>query len=184
MASLHLAPRLALFAYLFICIYLAEGSRAEELVAVAGPPISPLSDADRENLRALFPRLNQLALLAEKALKHDDDHSNVELDKLNEIHRYEIMPTVPDSSSNYNRDGGDSASSLSRLFSKMFRTNQFIRDQLEGKRSLRQLAPLKEDKDYSFVGLPILMNKLSNQQLQMATNKLRDKFASKVSQHR
>lgn len=114
-------------------------------------------------------------------MKHDDDHSNIDLDKLNEIHRYEILPVVSDTV----RDSEDSANSLNRLFSKMLRANSLVRDQSDKKRSVRQLAALKEDKDYSFVGLPILMNKLSaQQQLQRATQKLRDIFMTKGSLYR
>lgn len=188
--------RYVLFANLIIWLYLTIGSRSNEVLS---SPVSLNSDAYRQNLRALIPRIQlpQSKASAEAALKYDDDHSNIELDKLNELHHYEVLPAAGAadySAPSYLRDNGfeSVANSLSRLLApKILRTNGYYNrgDQYERKRDMgRQMGLQKEDKDYSFVGLPISKfsprQQLLQLQLQRGLNKLRDMLTIKASQYR
>lgn len=97
---------------------------------------------------------------------NDDDHSNVELNNLNGVGvRYGIIPT--ETVLSVNRVSDIDSSNIARMLSKILRgyssrqaNDIFTKNQLERKRSFRQLATPKEDKDYSFVLQPLSsMNK-------------------------
>lgn len=138
-------------------------------------------DSERQLLRSLLPGLAQLAQVRaiDMAMNRDDDHSNIELDKLNEAYRYETIAPASVGSTSGLHDGD--SSNLARLFSKMVginRANDYVKNQIERKRNSRQIANNKEDKDYTFVGAPI--SRYTSQQHQQraptkwSSQKLRD----------
>lgn len=124
---------------------------------------------------------------------NDEDHSNVELDKLNDGVRYEILPTESVLNANLIRetDSNNIVRLLSKLISYNRQANDLVRNQIERKRSIRRLAFPKEDKDYSFVLQPLSpMNKynLAGQRTtkspRWATQKLRDMILANAKSYR
>jgi len=119
-------------------------------------------------------------------LNDNEDHSNIDLEKLNQALRYEVMPRVGnemDASSERNWVNEGDADGLARLFSRIAlitRGDKLMRGQMDRRqRSIGQIFEKeREDKDYSFVGSPASMNRYSASNRQRdarwATQKLRD----------
>lgn len=84
----------------------------------------------------------------------DDDHSNVELDKVGDSHKYDLISGETGGISSSLR--GQEAYNLAKLIAKMMTNrNNNLQEQSERKRlsQRNQLADSKEDKDYTFVGI-------------------------------
>lgn len=105
-------------------------------------------------------RLAKLKALEVAASNPDDDHSNIELERLDDGVRYEMLPEQqPPSSEYYNKLRNDlDIYNMARLYSKMRSLNRgasdFLKNQVDRKRSVRPMALTREDKDYSFVMQP------------------------------
>lgn len=112
-----------------------------------------LSDREQHELRGLLPGKGQ-QFTRVNAVNGDDYHSNVELDKINNGHRYEIIDD-----GNFIGSADNSVRSVPNapLVNKLLNRNRFSRGQYYvGKRVTYPLLNMaKEDKDYTFVGTPV-----------------------------
>lgn len=106
-------------------------------------------------------------------IDRDDDHSNIELDRLQENNRYALVSDQPANNywkqtANIENNNNNDPYNLERLFSRIifnnnnnnsplspsaYRLNEYVRNQIEKKRSVRALQN-REDKDYSFIVQP------------------------------
>lgn len=151
---------------------------------------------DKPDYTIFYQGIPSIGIAKSRAIEfttNDEDHSNVELDKLNDGVRYEILPTEPVLNSNRIRD--TDSNSIVRLLSKLMnynrQANDLVRSQIERKRSIRRLALPKEDKDYSFVLQPLSpMNKFNlagrrtTKSPRSATKKLRDMIIANAKSYR
>lgn len=84
-----------------------------------------------------------------------DDHSNIELDKLLDANRYQVlMPTENPfwQQQQQQRDYNLASKLFSSILNLNSKSRDYLKNQMERKRSLRDRS-LSEDKDYSFVAL-------------------------------
>lgn len=144
---------------------------------------------DRQALRGLLPELSRAAQAsaASSAISSnpfdktdDEDHTNVELDKIAGAHRYELLP-----------ENGSNDSKLADLLVKASPSTSAWRPTgpylvevvREGSRQLRS-AP-QEDKEYRFVSVPAYFYppRLSGRQ-QTKVDKLRDMIMSNAQSYR
>lgn len=130
----------------------ANGATAEQVRADSA--INDYEQRQQQQLRVLLPKLEQLKFRALDLMGRDDDHSSIELEKLAEAPRYEILRPNSLTNQPLSSQQQEDSSSLARLVSRIMllnRSNELMRlNQAERKRNSR-LSPNKEDKDYSFV---------------------------------
>lgn len=155
-----------------------ESSMSEEVV-----PQRAATDLEQNRSRDLLPLLRAAKL---SFRNHDDDHSNIDLDKLGYPSQYEILPkslVADDVQSSSEVD----AYILARLVDKMLAANRATRYgkypsiHQEHKRNIRKLSGPREDKDYSFVANPHMNKHLVNGQWpgNRLEKKLRDMILSR-----
>lgn len=149
------------------------------------------SSLERQELRDLLPGLGHSAQARASAASgasgspfdrlSNEDHSNIELDKIGNAHRYELTPEAA---------GSSDLGKLPRLVEMMemsgANARPYILDMLRGDQTLRN--PPRDDKDYRFVSmsLPVysLRPAVGYQPSGSQADKLRDLVVSNTRRYR
>lgn len=104
------------------------------------------------------PALGRLTFVTKK----DNDHSDIELDKLNNYNQYDMVPETTGPTGNRAQISKSDFIDLTDLFHSILEAPSVYREpryengaMFEQKRFGRQMVDGKEDKDYSFVSSPV-----------------------------